>query len=133
MSATLSTLAGVAGGSLATYWLQRAHDLRRERRERGSSEAADKRASIRAALRTPTSLLASSPSDAHTRSALTHVARGWHTTRASIEHPLGTRRNCTHLSAYNLSLNAIDDEVAALEHDTDGPLTAQQRTKLENA
>jgi hypothetical protein len=49
MSATLSTLAGVAGGSVATYWLQRANDLRRERRERASADAADHRASMRAA------------------------------------------------------------------------------------
>jgi hypothetical protein len=49
MSATISTLAGVAGGSVATYWLQRANDRRREGRETRSVEAADQRASTRAA------------------------------------------------------------------------------------
>jgi hypothetical protein len=49
MDATLSTLAGVAGGSLATYWLQRAHDLRREKREEESAASADQQASMRAA------------------------------------------------------------------------------------
>lgn len=49
MSATVSTLAGVAVGGFATYWTQRANDVRRERRERRLAEAADERASTRAA------------------------------------------------------------------------------------
>ena len=49
MSATISTLAGVAGGSVATYWLQRANDRRRERRELRSAETADQRASTQSA------------------------------------------------------------------------------------
>jgi hypothetical protein len=49
MSATFATLAGVAVGGLATYWSQRAHDFRRERRERRAAEVADQRAGIRAA------------------------------------------------------------------------------------
>jgi hypothetical protein len=72
MSATLSTLAGVAGGSVATYWLQRANDLRRERREAESAESAAQQATKRAARLVLTDLFTTI---GHMRSS--YEVKGW--------------------------------------------------------
>ncbi len=80
----------------------------------------------------PTSPPASPPSTAH--SLLRAYARReeLQAARAAIDDPPRTRRERTRLTAYNLSLKTIDDEIAALEQDNGGPLTAHQRTELEH-
>ncbi|MFI4972475.1 MAG: hypothetical protein ACHP7H_07340 [Hyphomicrobiales bacterium] len=72
----------------------------------------------------PTSPPASSPSTAHSLFRAYARREELQTARVSIDDPPKTRRDRARLTAYNLSLNAIDDEIAALEQDNGGPLTA---------
>ncbi|MBA3807286.1 MAG: hypothetical protein H0X28_02650 [Solirubrobacterales bacterium] len=53
------------------------------------------------------------------------------TARASIGDPPATPRDHVRALAYDTSIKAIDREIATLEQDNGGPLTAQQRTELE--